>query len=233
MNKALLQCTTLAVRHSEGWGLEGTTFDLNSGEIILLCGRNGSGKSTLLNALMGLVPSTGRVFVNGVDLSHLPTWARVRQGLAMVPQRAIGFAELSLRQNILLSGVSTTGLENVIDRCGLRSLEHQLLGTLSGGERKRAELARCLALNPLVVLLDEPFAGLDNESVTWLIDLLRNEQKKGVSILISDHQTTARWQSDDRAIVLSNGRMCGTGTLMEMSLKHPFVRDFVRISDLE
>lgn len=205
MNNVVLECQSIGVQIDGKWLLNPFTFSLSSGELMVLGGHNGAGKSTLLNALVGLVGSVGQILWMGEELSHLPPWQRVRKGIVLLSQQSIGFNELTLRQNIKMSGIGTAAYADLISRCGLLPFENRKWADLSGGERKRAEIARTLALMPRLWLLDEPFASLDTEHVEWMLKILREEQLNGAAIIVSDHQSEIHWTPEDRTIVLSNG----------------------------
>ena len=205
MTNALLECCSLGVQMDGKWLLQPLSLSLSSGELLVLSGHNGAGKSTLLNAIVGLIKSTGKIYWDGEELSQLPPWKRVKKGILLLSQQSVGFNELTLRQNIRMSGIDNAVYEAVIARCALNTFEDRKWGELSGGERKRAEIARCLALKPRLWLLDEPFASLDAEQASWLHKIIREEQALGTAIIVIDHQSELRWEPTDRTIALSNG----------------------------
>ena len=205
MSNVVLECQSVGVQIDGKWLLNPLTLSLSSGELLVLSGHNGAGKSTLLNAIVGLVESTGQIIWEGEVLSHLPPWKRVKKGIVLLSQQSVGFNELTLKQNITMLGIDTARYQRVIARCGLHPFEGRKWAKLSGGERKRAEIARCLALKPKLWLLDEPFASLDAEHVSWMLKILREEQAIDASIIVIDHQSESHWAPEDRTITLSQG----------------------------
>ncbi|MFT4717428.1 MAG: lipopolysaccharide export system ATP-binding protein, partial [Paracoccaceae bacterium] len=201
------------------------SIELNRGEVVALLGPNGAGKTTCFYAIAGLVtPETGSVTIDGQDATLLPMYRRARLGIGYLPQEASIFRGLSVEDNI------SSILElRVPDRKKRREQLEELLGefsiehlrrasavTLSGGERRRVEIARCLASNPKYVLLDEPFAGVDPIAVADIRKLVAQLKDRGIGVLITDHNVRETLGIVDRAYILHEGRVLMSGTAEEV-----------------
>lgn len=198
------------------------------GEVVGLLGPNGAGKTTVFQLIMGIIPArSGRVLLGGQSLDGLPTHQRARLGLGYLPQQASAFAGLSVADN-LRSVVQLSGggdhlpdWQELLRAFGLYQLRHQRAGTLSGGERRRLELARLLARSFQVVLLDEPFKGLDPLATADLIQAIhRLSCEEGVGVLLTDHAVEQTLSTCHRAYIMIDGRVVVSGTSLEVS-RHP------------
>jgi lipopolysaccharide export system ATP-binding protein len=200
------------------------------GEVVGLLGPNGAGKTTVFQLIMGIIPArSGRVLLGERSLDGLPTHQRARLGLGYLPQQASVFAGLTVADNlrsvVQLSGVGDRpDWQELLRAFGLHPLRHRRAGTLSGGERRRLELARLLARSFSVVLLDEPFKGLDPLATADLIQAIhRLSSEEGVGVLLTDHAVEQTLSTCHRAYIMIDGRVVVSGTSLEVS-RHPEAR---------
>ncbi len=201
------------------------SLSLSQGEVVALLGPNGSGKSTTFYAIAGLVPSDGgRVFVDGEDISHLPIHRRARKGIGYLPQEMSIFRGLSVQENIMAIlevAVSNKAqrkqrLEQLLEEFSVTHLRDAPALALSGGERRRVEIARSLAANPNYLLLDEPFAGVDPISVNDIRELVSDLKSRGIGVLITDHNVRETLEIVDRAYILHDGTVLMSGSAKEV-----------------
>ena len=197
------------------------TMSLNRGEVVALLGPNGSGKTTCFYSIAGLVtPEAGRVVVDGVDVTHLPMYRRGRLGIGYLPQEMSIFRGMRVEDNILaILEISEKDrhkrrerLEELLSEFSIEHLRRANALALSGGERRRVEIARCLAANPKYLLLDEPFAGVDPISVGDIRHLVADLTKRGIGVLITDHNVRETLEIVDRAYILHDGTVMMSGT---------------------
>ena len=201
--------------------VDGVSFDVNAGEVVGLLGPNGAGKTTSFHCVVGLLhPDEGEVHLGGQDLSGLPLHRRARMGLGYLPQEPSIFRKLTVRQNLLLvlEGHGVHGDEargrtdDVLQEFDLLRVADSLGEQLSGGERRRTEIARALLAEPRFLLFDEPFAGIDPIAVHELQRLIGKLRERGLGILISDHAVRETLGICDRAVLLVEGRLLEAGT---------------------
>ena len=207
---------------------------LQAGEIMGLLGPNGAGKTTSFYMIVGLVRSdAGRILLDGVDLSDAPMHKRAQAGLGYLPQEASVFRRLSARDNLLAvlelrSDLSTNQrsakAQQLLDEFSLNHVAESPGQALSGGERRRVEIARALAMDPTFVLLDEPFAGVDPISVNDIKELIQGLAARGIGVLITDHNVRETLDLCDRACIVSEGSVLASGT-PEALLNNQKVRD--------
>jgi len=206
--------------------VDGVSFEVNPGEVVGLLGPNGAGKTTSFHCVVGLlVPDEGEVLLGGKDLSGLPLHRRARMGLGYLPQEDSIFRKLSVRDNLLLvlEGHGVKGREardradEVLTEFELLRVADSLGETLSGGERRRAEIARSLVSEPRFLLFDEPFAGIDPIAVHELQRLIAGLKQRGLGVLITDHAVRETLGICDRAVLLVEGRLLETGTPAEIA----------------
>jgi lipopolysaccharide export system ATP-binding protein len=223
----------LTKRYGRRTVLDAVDVHLDRGEVVGLLGPNGAGKTTCFYILVGLIlPDAGQVHLAGHEVSREPVHRRARLGLGYLPQEASIFRRLTVRQNLL----AVLELRDDLDAAGRREaaetlIEEFQLGTvrdspgiaLSGGERRRAEIARALAGNPAFICLDEPFAGVDPLSVVEIQEVIGHLRQRGIGVLISDHNVRETLRICDRACILSEGRMLSEGS-PEALLADPRVR---------
>jgi lipopolysaccharide export system ATP-binding protein len=196
-------------------------IEVGAGEIVGLLGPNGAGKTTSFYMIVGLVkPSDGRIFFQGRDITHLPMYRRARMGMGYLAQEPSIFRKLTVEENIMaiLETQEMTGaarrqrLHELLDDLGIAALARQKAFTLSGGERRRLEIARALVTEPTMILLDEPFSGVDPLAVYDVQEIIRGLKKRGLGILITDHSVRETLSIVDRAYLICEGRMQREGT---------------------
>ncbi|MEO6911454.1 MAG: LPS export ABC transporter ATP-binding protein, partial [Edaphobacter sp.] len=208
--------------------VRGVSLEIEQGEVVGLLGPNGAGKTTSFYIIVGLVrPDAGRVLVDGKDISRLPMYLRARNhGISYLPQEPSIFRKLTVQDNILavleaqqLSWESRrTRTERLIDQLNLGNVRKTRGYALSGGERRRVEIARCLAIEPTFILLDEPFSGIDPIAVLDLQEIIFDLKKSGIGVLITDHNVRETLSVTDRAYIINEGRIFRTGTPGELGL---------------
>lgn len=196
------------------------------GEVVGLLGPNGAGKTTTFYMILGLIqPDDGRVFLNGEEITSLPVYQRARRGIGFLPQEASVFRRLTVREN-LMAVLETLPLSEMERLKQVDELLHELniahlAGSpaygLSGGERRRAEIARALATSPTLILLDEPFAGIDPIAVYDIQAMLMQLKSRGIGLLVTDHNVRETLQIVDRAYILHNGEVLLSGTAAELA----------------
>ena len=210
------------------------SLDIAEGEVVGLLGPNGAGKTTTFYMVVGLTrPDEGRVSVAGVDITREPMYVRARQfGISYLPQEPSVFRKLTVAQNLLaiLEGLDLTGAERA-ERCetlledlGLQQLADNVAYTLSGGERRRVEIARALTTEPVFVLLDEPFTGIDPIAIADIQRIVRQLQRRGIGVLITDHNVRETLQITDRAYIIRHGQILRAGSPEELG-QDPEVRE--------
>ncbi len=202
------------------------SFEVKQGEIVGLLGPNGAGKTTSFYMIVGLIkPFFGKVFLNDVDITDYPMYKRAKLGIAYLPQEASVFRHLSVENNIkaILEFTDLTHeeqkekLEALISEFSLQKVRKNLGNNLSGGERRRTEIARCLATNPKFILLDEPFAGVDPIAVEDIQSSVAKLKEKNIGILITDHNVHETLSITDRAYLLFEGKLLKSGTAKELA----------------
>lgn len=188
------------------------------GEVVGLLGPNGAGKSTTFQLLAGrLRPDGGRVVLCGEDVTSWTLARRARSGLGYLPQHASVLPRMSVLQNVRIAAASPAAAREQLDAVGLVHLETRTAGTLSGGERRRLEIARCLALQPQVLLLDEPYAGLDPANVGDLRERIRGLAARGIGVLLTDHAVRDALRTCDQATIIDGGIVQVSGTPSEVA----------------
>ncbi len=201
------------------------SLTVGEGEVVGLLGPNGAGKTTIFHIVVGLIrPDTGRVRLNGIDLTEFPMYLRARHGLTYLPQEPSVFRKLTVEQNILAVAetLPLTGkqrqeqLEELLNLLGLTHLRKHLAYTLSGGERRRLEIARALVISPKFMLLDEPFSGIDPITVLEIQKIVRGLKAAGIGVLITDHNVRETLRVTDRANIIHNGKIFRSGTPQEL-----------------
>jgi lipopolysaccharide export system ATP-binding protein len=231
---ARLDVRGLQKRYGDRVVVADISLGVGSGEIVGLLGPNGAGKTTCFYAIVGLVKADGgAIELDANDLTKLPMHARAREGLGYLPQEASVFRKLSVADNILavleLNGrldkaTRQTRLQRLLEEFHLTAVIDQPGERLSGGERRRVEIARALASDPKVMLLDEPFAGVDPISVAEIKAMIRDLAKRGIGVLITDHNVRETLDICDRAYIVSAGRIIAEGNT-EAILSDPTVRN--------
>ena len=201
--------------------LEGVSLQVGSGDIVGLLGPNGAGKTTCFYMVVGLVkPDQGHIVLDGVDVTHHPMHARARLGLGYLPQEASVFRQLTVTQNIvailetrksLQANERRDKLEALLEELQITHIRDSLGISLSGGERRRVEIARALAADPGFILLDEPFAGVDPLSIVDIQRIITHLKERGIGVLITDHNVRETLGICDRAYILSHGTLIAEG----------------------
>jgi lipopolysaccharide export system ATP-binding protein len=201
------------------------SLQIHSGEIVGLLGPNGAGKTTSFYMMVGLVPlDAGRILLNGKDLSRLPIHSRARMGLSYLPQEPSIFRKMTVTENIMavleLQGLTEeeqeAQLEALLQELHIVHIRNSMAVSLSGGERRRVEIARCLATNPSFILLDEPFAGIDPIAVLDIQKIIRFLSSKNIGILITDHNVRETLGICDRAYIVNDGTVFASGSPNEI-----------------
>ena len=205
--------------------IRNVSMHLNRGEVVALLGPNGSGKTTCFYSIAGLVtPEGGQVILNGRDVSRLPMYRRARLGIGYLPQETSIFRGMNVENNIMavleLSKLDKRArydrLEELLNEFSIGHLRQTPALALSGGERRRVEIARCLASDPKYLLLDEPFAGVDPVAVGEIRELVSALKKRGLGVLITDHNVRETLEIVDRAYILHDGKVLMSGTTNEI-----------------
>ncbi len=205
--------------------VKGVSVEVSKGEIVGLLGPNGAGKTTSFYMIVGLIkPNLGKVFLDEKDISSLPMYKRAQLGIGYLAQEASVFRKMTVEDN-LLSVLEMTNLskseqekkcEDLLDEFGLQKIRKNMGGLLSGGERRRTEIARCLATDPSFILLDEPFAGVDPIAVEDIQQIVSDLKKRNIGILITDHNVHETLSITDRAYLLYEGKILKSGTSEEL-----------------
>jgi lipopolysaccharide export system ATP-binding protein len=200
--------------------------EVHRGEVVGLLGPNGAGKTTTFYMVTGLVPAEqGRVTIDGEDVTHLPMYRHARKGVGYLPQEASIFRGLTVRDNIRAILETTTAdkkeredrLDELLEELRIAQVADQKAFTLSGGERRRVEIARALVTRPSFLLLDEPFAGIDPIAVGDIQEIIAGLRKKGLGILITDHNVRETLHITNRAYILFKGKVLISGTAVELA----------------
>ena len=218
---SLLEARGLRKRYKTRTVVRDVGFEVGSGEVIGLLGPNGAGKTTCFYMIVGLVRADGgTIRLDGAELTHLPVHRRARMGLSYLPQEMSVFRKLNVADNIRavleLQGLPRVNLEArldaLLDELGIAHLRDNLSVSLSGGERRRCEIARALASDPRLILLDEPFAGVDPIAVLDIQKIIHYLRERGIGILITDHNVRETLGICDRAYIISEGSVLASGT---------------------
>jgi len=216
-----LEVRSIAKAYDRRAVLHDVSLSVHRGEVVGLLGPNGAGKTTCFYSIMGLVkPDAGRIFLEGQDITDLPMYRRAILGLGYLPQETSIFRGLTVEQNILAvlevsepdELVRAERLEKLLDEFGLTPLRDSPAMALSGGERRRCEIARALAADPTIMLLDEPFAGIDPISIADIRELVRELRDRGIGVLITDHNVRETLDIVDRACIIYDGQVLFQGT---------------------
>jgi len=235
MQVALLKVTGLVKNYGRRRVVDGVNFSVDSGEIVGLLGPNGAGKTTTFRMTCGMVePDAGKVSLGGKEVTSWPMFRRAKEGgMGYLAQESSVFRKLSV-QNNLLGVMEMLGMnrktrrrrcEELMEQFGITKLRKSKAMSLSGGERRRLEIARCLVSDPEIILLDEPFTGIDPVTITSIQNIVRDLRSRGISILITDHQVRETLQITDRSYVIRAGQVLCHGT-PESVLQNPEARKY-------
>ncbi|RIA44032.1 lipopolysaccharide export system ATP-binding protein [Hephaestia caeni] len=220
-----LSAISIAKSYDKRTVLTDVSVSVGRGEVVGLLGPNGAGKTTCFYSVMGLVkPDSGRVLLDGEDITGLPMYRRAILGLGYLPQETSIFRGLTIEKNILTvlelaepdKAARQQRLDKLLDEFGLTRLRDAPAMALSGGERRRAEIARALAADPTIMLLDEPFAGIDPISIADIRDLVKDLKRRGIGVLITDHNVRETLDIVDRAYIIYDGRVLFSGSPEEL-----------------
>jgi lipopolysaccharide export system ATP-binding protein len=224
-----LEVRSIAKAYDRRAVLHDVSLDVHRGEVVGLLGPNGAGKTTCFYSVMGLVkPDSGRIFLDGQDVTELPMYRRAILGLGYLPQETSIFRGLTVEQNIMAvlevaepdAQSRRDRLEQLLGEFGLTHLRESAAMALSGGERRRCEIARALAADPSIVLLDEPFAGIDPISIADIRELVRELKKRDIGVLITDHNVRETLDIVDRACIIYDGQVLFAGTPQALVADH-------------
>ncbi len=217
---SLLECIGLVKDYPGKRAVDGIDIHVERGEIVGLLGPNGAGKTTTFRMACGLIPPTeGRVFLDGNDVTNWPMYVRARHGMGYLPQDDSIFVKLTVEQNIMAileylhvdRHERRTTIDELLEKFGLDEKRKQIASTLSGGERRRLEIARCLARKPLLILLDEPFTGIDPVTIHSIQDIISDLRDQGISILLTDHRERETLTVTDRSYIVCAGKVLVSG----------------------
>ena len=238
-----LQIINLRKSYRKKLVIRDVSLTLGRGEVVALLGPNGSGKTTCFYSIAGLVtPEGGKVIIDGRDVTTLPMYRRARLGIGYLPQEMSIFRGLTVEENIMaileIAGPEKRRrrerLEELLSEFSIEHLRRASALALSGGERRRVEIARCLAAGPKYVLLDEPFAGVDPIAVAEIRHLVADLKTRGIGVLITDHNVQETLQIVDRAYILHDGKVLMSGTTEEVirdeNVKRVYLGNSFRVS---
>jgi lipopolysaccharide export system ATP-binding protein len=229
---ALLQAQGLTKAYGKRVIVNDVAIEVGSGEIVGLLGKNGAGKSTAFGMIMGIIrPDSGKVFFRDEDITSLPIYKRARKGMGFLAQEPSVFQRLTVEQNILAilemrhysRKERHKRLAEMLDEFGLASLAKKKAYTLSGGEKRRLEMARALSTAPSLILLDEPFSGIDPIAVSEIQDLVLRLKSEGIGLLITDHNVREALSITDHSYIINEGVIVSKGTTQQI-LTDPLAR---------
>lgn len=225
-NVQTLTIQHIAKNYSKRWVVKDVSFEMKSGQIVGLLGPNGAGKTTSFYMVVGLVRmDKGTILLDNQDISHLAMHERARKGIGYLPQEASIFRKLTVAENImailetrkdLSQQQQQAQLEQLLTDFRITHIRDSLGMSLSGGERRRAEIARALASDPKFMLLDEPFAGVDPISVSDIMDIIHTLKERGIGVLITDHNVRETLAICEKAYIVSEGAVIAAGTPTEI-----------------
>jgi lipopolysaccharide export system ATP-binding protein len=230
----VLAARGLVKRYGARTVVNGINLAVERGQIIGLLGPNGAGKTTTFYMMVGLVrPDQGEVWLDEADLTHRPVHERARAGIGYLAQDPSVFRGLSVEENILVvleangkaAEARTAVLEQLLEEFGLQTVRRQVGASLSGGERRRVEIARVLAMEPAYILLDEPFTGIDPKSVTEIQEIVRYLRTRGLGVIVTDHNVRETLAITDRSTIIYDGSVLFSGTAGEI-MESPEARRF-------
>ena len=222
----ILRAENIVKRYKSRTVVNNVSFEVKQGEIVGLLGPNGAGKTTSFYMVVGMIkPNSGKIFLDDKEISQEPMYKRAQLGIGYLPQEASVFRKLSVEDNIkailemtkLSKKEQTEKLETLLEEFGLKQIRKNIGDRLSGGERRRTEIARCLAVNPHFILLDEPFAGVDPIAVEDIQAVVAKLKDKNIGILITDHNVHETLSITERAYLLFQGSILKAGTAEELA----------------
>jgi len=234
--KDYLEAKNLEKSYHKKKVVDDVSLIIKKGEIIGLLGPNGAGKTTSFSLILGLIPQdSGRIFLDGEDITRLPMYARARKGLCLLPQEPSAFRRLSVEDNLLsimetqrnCDSKGNGDLVSILEEFGLQKLAKGKAYTLSGGERRRLEIARALITTPRFMLLDEPFTGIDPLAILDLQEIILALKNRGIGVLLTDHSVREALKITDRAYIIDKGRILEEGTPQELVLSEEVRRSYL------
>lgn len=220
MKKSRLYVDNIKKSYKDRTILQGISLEVNEGEIIGLLGPNGAGKTTTFKCLLGFIkPDEGNIYLDNEDITNLPVYERAKKGISFLPQESSIFKDLTVLENLVMflefqyddKKIIYEKAEELLKEFGIEKLKNQKASTLSGGERRRLEIARSLIINPSFLLLDEPFAGVDPVSVKDINNLIKSLIKKDIGIILTDHNVRETLKITDRAYIIAHGKVIAEG----------------------
>lgn len=221
-----LAVTNLTKSYGRKYVVRGVSFQMHEGEIVGFLGPNGAGKTTCFYMIVGFIrPNSGRIILGGRDITRKPMYKRARQGISYLPQEASVFRKLTVEQNIwavletrkdLNRRQKRETLDQLLEELGITHKRKQRAYTLSGGERRRTEIARSLAIRPRFLLLDEPFAGIDPIAVYEIKQIVAELSAKGIGVLITDHNVRDTLEITNRSYIIKDGEIVVSGSREEI-----------------
>jgi len=222
----ILRTENLVKKYKSRTVVKGVSFQVEKGEIVGLLGPNGAGKTTSFYMIVGLItPNDGKIFLNDEDITHEPMYRRAQKGIGYLAQEASVFRQLSVEDNLkavlemtkLSKDEQNERVENLLTEFSLHKIRKSLGIQLSGGERRRTEIARALAINPSFILLDEPFAGVDPIAVEDIQEIVKKLKQKNIGVIITDHNVHETLSITDRAYLLYEGEILKSGTAEDLA----------------
>jgi lipopolysaccharide export system ATP-binding protein len=240
---AILSTADLSKSYKGRKVVDDINLKISQGEVVGLLGPNGAGKTTTFYIIVGLTnPDAGQVLLDGVDITHFPMYLRAREGISYLPQEPSIFRKLTVEENImavletrpLTSDRRRARLEELIEDLGLQQVRRSYGYLLSGGERRRVEIARSLVISPHFILLDEPFSGIDPLTVLDIQKIIVRLKESGIGVLVTDHNVRETLQVTDRAYIINNGRIFRAGSPEELGndaeVKRVYLGDSFRLA---
>ena len=234
--KDYLEAKKLKKSYQKKKVVDDVSINVKKGEIVGLLGPNGAGKTTIFSLILGLIPQdSGQIFLDGEDITGFPMYIRARKGLCLLPQEPSTFRKLSVEDNILsiMETIRRVYLRGngdsarTLEEFGLKKLAKAKAYTLSGGERRKLEIARALITNPQVILLDEPFTGIDPLTIIDLQAIILSLKDRGIGVLVTDHSVRETLKITDRAYIIDKGKILKVGTPEELVISEDVRKSYL------
>lgn len=234
--KDYLEAKNLKKSYQKKKVVDDVSINVKKGEIVGLLGPNGAGKTTIFSLILGLIPQdSGQIFLDGEDITGFPMYIRARKGLCLLPQEPSAFRKLSVEDNILsiMETIRRVYLRGngdsarTLEEFGLKKLAKAKAYTLSGGERRKLEIARALITNPQVILLDEPFTGIDPLAIIDLQTIILSLKDRGIGVLVTDHSVRETLKITDRAYIIDKGKILKVGTPKELVISEEVRKSYL------